>query len=124
MKSLKDLTGGILVCIIKNGKPIFHYGENSFWLLDDWAVEIANGTYLDEIENLRVDTSQWTAQHSSKYLPELLINLDTKTLLNNYYDQALEQRVTSDWNGKWIENQDDFLVHIPTSARFWEVLPR
>jgi hypothetical protein len=120
MSAKNELTGGILVCITHKGETSFYYGENSCWLLDDWSTEVANGTYLQEMESQKVDISQWPETYLRKYLPELIIDLDRKILRSNYYDQALERRIPGDWQGIWVEDLQDFLAYLPASARLWE----
>ena len=120
MSKKNNLTGGILVCVIHDGVIKYHYGENSYWLLDDWEYEIVNGGYLKEIDSLRVTKGGWPEVYRKKYLPKVIVDLDNKVLRNNYYDQAIERRVPSGWEGYWIENQEEFLEYIPSGARFWE----
>jgi len=122
MNEQKRLSGGILALIIKEGKGSYYYGDNSFWLLDDWEPEIIRGTYIHELALLKVCPEEWPGELLEKHRPELIINLDDKVLLSNYYDQALETRIPSDWEGRWIESQDDFIKHISTEDRFWEEL--
>lgn len=119
MNDQKKLSGGILVLIIKDHKRSYYYGDNSFWLLDDWEPEVSTGTYTDELTSLKVNPEEWSSEVLEKYQPELIINLDDKLLLSNYYDQALETRIPSDWEGRWIESQDDFMKQISVEDRFW-----
>ena len=46
MNIQKELSGGILVLIINRGRGSYYFGDNSYWLLDDWEPEVAAGTYL------------------------------------------------------------------------------
>lgn len=119
MKDQKELSGGILVLLIKDGQGGYYFGENSFWLLDDWESEVSEGTYINKLASLKVDPKEWPNSFLVKYRPELIINLDQKMLTSNYYDQALERRVPNGWEGRWIESGDVFLEHIRLQDRFW-----
>lgn len=46
---------GIFVIIKLDNKPSIYFGENSWWLLDDWENEILNNKYLQEIESLKLN---------------------------------------------------------------------
>lgn len=120
MNIQKELSGGILVLIINRGQGSYYFGDNSYWLLDDWEPEVAAGTYLGKLDSMKVYPMKWPSSFLKKYRPELIINLDQKMLLSNYYDQALENRVPHDWEGRWIENKEDFIKHIPIQDRYWE----
>lgn len=120
MNEQNKLSGGILVLIINDGKGLYYYGDNSYWLLDDWEPEVSAGTYIHELTRLRVSPEEWSSELLEKFRPELIINLDSKLLISNYYDQALETRIPSGWEGCWIENQDDFMNQVPAKNRFWE----
>lgn len=106
--------------IIEGNKGAYYYGDNSFWLLDDWEPEVKAATYTNELASLKVNPEEWSSELLEKHRPELIINLDEKLLLSNYYDQALETRIPSDWEGRWIESQNDFMEQVSTKDRFWE----
>ncbi|MEM6770989.1 MAG: hypothetical protein AAF597_10425 [Bacteroidota bacterium] len=56
----------------------------------------------------------------AKIRPEVLLNLDEKTLISNYFDQALERRLPIGWQGQFFEEQNEFLSYVPIPYRFWE----
>ncbi|WP_103068642.1 hypothetical protein [Aquimarina sediminis] len=114
------LSGGIVVYIIKNGNGAFYYSENSTWLLDDWDREINDKSYFEFIAKFELDLSLYTIDLLKNNLPQLLIDFDNKELVNNYYDQALEDRVPEIWKGVWIEDIKVFLDLIPQEQRYWE----
>jgi hypothetical protein len=116
------LTGGIVVYTVSNNQETYYYGENSWWLIDDWIDRIRQGVYFEYLEKLKINPWSFSNESKQRYLPQLIIDFDNHLLINNFYDQALESRVPADWQGVWVEDQAAFLQHIPLSARFWETL--
>lgn len=124
--------GGIFVVIKLDNKLSIYYGENSWWLLDDWENDISNNNYLQQIESLQIEFENinkvYTTEEANvvrnsfnNYLPSLYINFDSKELYSNYFDQALENRIGEGWKGFFIENQNKFLELIPKEGRYWEI---
>ncbi len=114
------LSGGIVVYVIKEGNGFFYYSENTTWLLDDWEREINDKSYFEFIAKFELNVSLYTTDVLKNNLPQVLIDFDNKILINNYYDQALEDRVPRLWNGTWIEDINSFLDLIPEEQRYWE----
>ncbi|PBI85662.1 hypothetical protein BSF41_36390 [Flavobacterium sp. ACN2] len=78
---------GIFVIIKLDNKPSIYFGENSWWLLDDWENEILNNKYLQEIEPLKIEfesiynafKTEYSNLNKSTYnnfLPSLYIDFD------------------------------------------------
>lgn len=114
------LSGGIVVYVINKKSSTFYYSENSTWLLDDWYNNIEDGSYFNFLAQFKLDIFLYSNEELKNNLPQLLINFDEKTVINNYYDQALEDRIPEFWSGIWIEGTDDFLNLIPVEDRYWE----
>lgn len=124
--------GGIFVIIKLDNKASIYFGENSWWLLEDWENDILNNTYLQEIEPLKIEFenvntayetefSNLVKSSNNNYLPSLYIDFDDKELYSNYFDQAIENRIMEGWKGSFIENQDKFLELIPKEVRYWKI---
>lgn len=113
------LTGGIIAYIIDKEKSQFYYGENSYWLLDDWRDELENESYLQVVEKLKIDVASFAKDTALKYLPQVIIDIENKSLQSSYYDQALENRVPATWKGKWVKNPELLLEEIPIKDRYW-----
>lgn len=123
--------GGIYVLIKNKNKYDYYYGENSWWLVDDWEnridkdyfilIEECKIEYLDLKESIVWAFENFGLEYIGRKLPQLLINFDEKKLYNNFYDQALEDRVPANWEGIFIENSFDFLEKIPVECRYWNV---
>ncbi len=114
------LEGGIVAYIIKGNKGLFYYSENSTWSLNDWKKEIDDESYFEYINKFELDFSVYSLEVLRNNLPQLLIDFDKKKLVNNYYDQALEDRVPELWKGTWLENTNDFLNLIPEEKKYWK----
>ncbi|MFD2939033.1 hypothetical protein [Flavobacterium notoginsengisoli] len=121
---------GIFVIIKLDNKASIYFGENSWWLLEDWENDILNNTYLQEIKPLKIefentsyknDFSNLVKSSYNNYLPSLYIDFDNKELYSNYFDQAIENRIMEGWKGSFIENQDKFLELIPKEVRYWKI---
>ncbi|AWK05283.1 hypothetical protein HYN56_13980 [Flavobacterium crocinum] len=124
--------GGIFVIIKLDNKASIYFGENCWWLLDDWENDILNNTYLQEIEPLKIEFENVNAAYETEfsnlvkttynnYLPSLYIDFDNKELYSNYFDQAIENRIMKEWKGSFIENQDNFLELIPKEVKYWVI---
>jgi hypothetical protein len=124
--------GGIFVVIKLDNKLSIYFGENSWWLLDDWENDIFRNTYLQEIESLKIEfeninkaykieDSNLARSSFNNYLPSLYIDFDSKELYSNYFDQAIENRISEGWKGFFIQNQNKFLELIPKEGRYWEI---
>lgn len=105
------------IIIDKTGN--YYYGENSYWLLDDWSDEVNSGEYLKIVDELKIDPSLLPKKFLLKNNPQLIIDFDEFKLYNNYYDQALENRVPHNWEGIWIEDSNAFLNRISTYKKYW-----
>ena len=70
--------GGIFVVIKIDNKFSIYYGENSWWLLDDWEHNILKNNYLQEIEYLKIEFENINKAYKTES-----VNL-VKTSLNNY----------------------------------------
>ena len=131
----KNLQGGIFALVISKGKCKFYFSENSMFLIDDWESEILNEKYFVElskyetpIEEIIVSINELKEQLTSDEvekiiywkMPRLIINFDNKELINNYYEQALENRIPGNWKGKFIEDKDEFLKLIPKEMTYWK----
>ncbi|CAA9197381.1 hypothetical protein FLA105534_01589 [Flavobacterium bizetiae] len=123
--------GGIFVVIKIDNKFSIYYGENSWWLLDDWEHDILKNNYLQEIEYLKIEFENINKAYKTEsvnvvktsfnnYLPSLYIDFDNKELYSNYSDQLIENRIIEGWKGFFIENQNRFLELIPKEFRYWE----
>lgn len=123
--------GGIFVVIKIDNKFSIYYGENSWWLLDDWEHDILKNNYLQEIEYLKIEFENINKAYKTEsvnvvktsfnnYLPSLYIDFDNKELYSNYSDQLIENRIIEGWKGFFIENQNTFLELIPKEFRYWE----
>lgn len=123
---------GIFVVIKLDNKLCIYFGENSWWLLDDWENDIFSNTYLQEIESLKIEFENINEAYKTEganllrssfnnYLPSLYIDFDNKELYSNYFDQAIENRISEGWKGFFIENQNKFLELIPKEGRYWEI---
>lgn len=124
--------GGIFVIIKLDNKLSNYYGENSWWLLDDWEHNILKNNYLQEIEYLKIEFENINKAYKTEsvnlvktslnnYLPSLYIDFDNKELYSNYSDQLIENRIIEGWKGFFIENQNTFLELIPKEFRYWEI---
>lgn len=124
--------GGIFVVIKLDNKLSIYYGENSWWLLDDWEYNIFNNNYLQEIEYLKIEFENINKAYKTEginlvktpfnnYLPSLYIDFDNKELYSNYFDQVIENRIIEGWKGFFIENRNKFLELIPKEYRYWEI---
>lgn len=114
--------GGILVAVKTNNVVSFYYGDNSWWLMDDWESNILNGSYFNEIEPLIVEFHELKINtvSSNNYLPSFYMDFDNKAIYNNFYDQALETRIIEGWSGFFIENKNEFLFLIPKEFHYWD----
>jgi hypothetical protein len=123
---------GIFIVIKLDNKLSIYFGENSWWLLDDWENDIFSNTYLQEIESLKIEFENINEAYKTEgsnlvkssfnnYLPSLYIDFDSKELYSNYFDQAIENRISEGWKGFFIENQNKFLELIPKEGRYWEI---
>jgi hypothetical protein len=120
---------GIFTVLKLDGKPFLYFGENSWWLLDDWENDILKNNYLQEIEHLKIEfesihnayKTEYSDLEKSNYLPSLYIDFDNKELYSNFFDQALENRIIEGWKGIFIENQNQFLELIPENCRYWKI---
>lgn len=124
--------GGIFVVIKIDNKFSIYYGENSWWLLDDWEHNILKNNYLQEIEYLKIEFENINKAYKTEsvnlvktslnnYLPSLYIDFDNKELYSNYSDQLIENRIIEGWKGFFIENRNKFLELIPKKCRYWEI---
>jgi len=124
--------GGIFVVIKLDNKLSIYFGENSWWLLDDWENDIFNNIYLEEIESLKIEFesinkayktefSNLATSSFNNYVPSLYIDFDNKELYSNYFDQVLENRIIEGWKGFFIENQNKFLELIPKECAYWKI---
>ncbi|TPN89226.1 hypothetical protein [Aquimarina algicola] len=120
MSNNLTLSGGIVAYVIKEGNGFFYYSENSTWLLDDWEREINDKSYFKFLTQFELDVPLYATNVLKNNLPQVLIDFDNKRLINNYYDQALEDRVPRLWNGTWVEDINSFLDLIPKEQRYWE----
>jgi hypothetical protein len=122
---------GIFVIIKLDNKSSIYFGENSWWLLDDWENEILNKKYLQEIEPLKIEFesiynafkteySNLNKSNCNNFLPSLYIDFDHKKLYSNFFDQSLENRIMEGWKGIFIENQVQFLELIPENYKYWK----
>ena len=50
-----NLTGGIVVYVLKDNNPFYYYAENSVWLLDDWHRQIEDMSYWEYIAKFKID---------------------------------------------------------------------
>ncbi|WP_286967426.1 DUF1033 family protein [Flavobacterium sp. UBA4854] len=120
---------GIFAVVKLDGKLSLYFGENSWWLLDDWENDILNANYFQEIESLKIEfetihnafKTEYSDLEKSTYLPSLYIDFDHKELYNNFFDQALENRIIEGWKGIFIENKNQFLEMIPENCRYWKI---
>lgn len=123
---------GIFAIIRLDNKASIYFGENSWWLLDDWENDILNNTYLQEIEPLKIEFEDINTAYKTEfynlvkttynnYLPSLYIDFDNKALYSNYFDQAIENRIIEGWKGSFIENQEKFLELIPKEVKYWKI---
>ncbi|WP_433829526.1 hypothetical protein [Flavobacterium anhuiense] len=120
---------GIFTVLQLDGKLSLYFGENSWWLLDDWENDILNNNYLQEIEHLKIEFESihnaYKTENSdlekNNYLPSLYIDFDNRELYSNFFDQALENRIIKGWKGVFIENQSQFLDLIPENCRYWKI---
>ena len=113
------LTGGIIVYIIIKNKGQYYYGENSYWLLDDWKSEIDDGSYMKIVEKLKVDVSLFSEETAFDYRPHVIIDFDKREMYSSYFDQVLETHVPSNWNGHWIDDYEFLLEKIPIDDQYW-----
>ena len=124
--------GGIFVVIKIDNKFSIYYGENSWWLLDDWEHNILKNNYLQEIEYLKIGFENINKAYKTEsvnlvkasfnnYLPSLYIDFDNKELYSNYSDQLIENRIIEGWKGFFIDNRNKFLELIPKKCRYWEI---
>lgn len=124
--------GGIFVVIKIDNKFSIYYGENSWWLLDDWEHNILKNNYLQEIEYLKIEFENINKAYKTEsvnlvktslnnYLPSLYIDFDNKELYSNYSDQLIENRIIEGWKGFFIDNRNKFLELIPKKCRYWEI---
>lgn len=124
--------GGIFVVIKIDNKFSIYYGENSWWLLDDWEHNILKNNYLQEIEYLKIEFENINKAYKTEsanlvktspndYLPSLYIDFDNKELYSNYSDQLIENRIIEGWKGFFIENRNKFLELIPKECKYWEI---
>ena len=124
--------GGIFVVIKIDNKLSIYYGENSWWLLDDWEHNILKNNYLQEIEYLKIEFENINKAYKTEsvnlvktsfnnYLPSLYIDFDNKELYSNYSDQLIENRIIEGWKGFFIDNRNKFLELIPKKCRYWEI---
>lgn len=124
--------GGIFVVIKIDNKFSIYYGENSWWLLDDWEHNILKNNYLQEIEYLKIEFENINKAYKTEganliktsfnnYLPNLYIDFDNKELYSNYSDQLIENRIIEGWKGFFIDNRNKFLELIPKKCRYWEI---
>ncbi|WP_158974301.1 hypothetical protein [Cellulophaga sp. L1A9] len=131
----KKLQGGIFVLVKRNETLKYYFSENSMFLIDDWESEIINGTYFDELNKYEIPfdkiylsikflKNDMTTEEFDKMInwkmPQLIIDFDKKKLINNFYDQALEDRIPENWDGSFIENRNDFLQLIPEKMNYWK----
>jgi len=120
---------GIFAILKLDGKLSLYFGENSWWLLDDWENDILKNNYLQEIEHLKIELESiynayktaYSDLEKSNYLPSLYIDFDNKELYNNFFDQALENRIIEGWKGFFIENKTQFLELVPENCRYWKI---
>lgn len=124
--------GGIFVVIKIDNKFSIYYGENSWWLLDDWEHNILKNNYLQEIEYLKIEFENINKAYKTEsvnlvktslnnYHPSLYIDFDNKELYSNYSDQLIENRIIEGWKGFFIENRNKFLELITKECRYWEI---
>lgn len=114
--------GGILVAIKTKNIVSFYYGDNSWWLLDDWESDILNGKYFSEINPLKIEFNELKLNdfRLNDFLPSLYIDFDDKVIYNSFYDQALETRVIDGWLGVFIDNKNELLKLIPQEFQYWD----
>lgn len=117
---MNKLTGGIIAYVMKDNKPTYYYAENSVWLLDDWHRQIIDMTYWMHIAEFKVDIPTLPFDFLAKNLPKLILDFDQKILINNYFDQAFEDRIPEGWQGVWMEHASEFLNRIPVQNRYWD----
>ena len=115
-----NLTGGIVVYVLKDNNPFYYYAENSVWLLDDWHRQIEDMSYWEYIAKFKIDIAALPFEFLANNLPKLILNFDQKILLNNYFDQAFEDRIPEGWKGIWMENTAEFLKMISVQNRYWD----
>jgi len=117
---MDKLTGGIMVYALIDNNPSYYYAENSVWLLDDWHRQISDMSYWEYIAKFKIDFTTLPFEFLAKNLPQLILDFDQKILINNYFDQAFEDRIPEGWQGIWMENTTEFLNMIPVQKRYWD----
>ena len=134
MNVFEELKGGSFALYIRENKLQYYYAENSWYLIDDWNSEIENGEDFELIKKHKVEylllenaiellknkyEQRFWAEKLNWKLPTLTINFDNKILTSNYFDQALENRVPTKWEGKYISKREEFLNLIPDEFKYW-----
>lgn len=76
-------------------------------------------SWLTRIDNWLADGADAAKDTALKYLPQVIIDIENKSLQSSYYDQALENRVPATWKGKWVKNPELLLEEIPIKDRYW-----
>ncbi|TDW52267.1 hypothetical protein EV144_101956 [Flavobacterium sp. 270] len=121
--------GGIFTIIKFDNKCSVYFGENSWWLLDDWESDILSNNYLKQIEFLKLEfeeisnaykSEQFNLNKTYHYLPSLYLDFDNRELYTHFFDQAIENRLIEGWKGLFIENQNTFLELFPPESQYWK----
>lgn len=130
----KSLTSGNMALIKRSNNYEYCFADNSMYLIDDWESDIKSGRYfieiskyiipIDLIKSSVIDLKNSEIEDDFRQilfwkLPCIFIDFDTQLILNNFYDQAIENRIPDYWKGKFIELKDDFLITIPQQLKFW-----
>ena len=146
MKYFEQFSGGYYVLIKNSQKYDYYFGGSVCWLMDWWLEDMAvnNEAYIETIQKNAIEDdiaffklslmelkkavieikNHLKVGEDLMYitwfkLPNIIIDFDTKTLYNNVYDYAFEDKIPTDWQGIFIENKIDFLELIPTDIKYW-----
>ena len=129
------LTGGTFALIIKDDKQKYAYADNSVYLIDSWYSDVIDGKYFEMLKEYQITfevlrksvliiKAKTNAEEFKKAmnwnLPSMIIDFDKQKFINNYPDQALENRIPEIWNGEYISDRDNFLELIPYELRYWK----
>ena len=125
----------LVVLVKKDANYSLYFGPREDWILDHFSsFDSFDEMYFNHIQKYKVDFDVMKENYSlieegedfsknelqSYFVPLIIIDFDKREYLSNFYEQALEIRMVGDWKGFFIEDQNEFLNHVPFDFNYWD----
>lgn len=132
---LNDYVQNIVVLVKKDDSFYYFFSDKEFWIVEYWDAYVtpSGESTLEEkyfrflqpfavsYEELRDEAERQFLKGNEEKVrlnkPSLLVDFDHRLLRSQFYDQALENRLPNNWEGRFEFFEDN----IPRELVYWQI---